>query len=147
MFYKNILFQWSSFFFASSELPSCILLNFLWFNKHILIEKESIFFRDFSDKGLNIVYQLFNNNGNFKSWSSIKEEFGFSNISNFKWQQLKYMLPSSWNKIIKETDNVDNLLLLNHHLIKKITLIGIEKLNSRQVYSLLVYTHPYIRSI
>ena len=33
-------------------------------------------------------------------------------------------------KIIKETDIVDNLLLLNHHLIKK-TLIGIEKLNSR----------------
>ena len=39
-------------------------------------------------------------------------------------------------KIIKETDNVDNLLLLNHHLIKK-TLTGIEKLNSRQIYSLL----------
>ena len=39
-------------------------------------------------------------------------------------------------KITKETDNVDNLLLLNHHLIKK-TLTGIEKLNSRQIYSLL----------
>ena len=142
-FYKNILFQWSSSFFASSELPSCILSNFLWFNKHILIEKKSIFFRDFSDKGLNFVYQLFDNNGNVKSWSSIKEEFGFSNISNFKWQQLIYTLPPSWKKIIKETDNADNLLLPNHHLIKKNTLIGIEKLNSRQLYSLLVYTHPF----
>ena len=37
-------------------------------------------------------------------------------------------------KIIKETDN--------HHLIKK-TLLGIEKLNSRQLYSLLEYTHPF----
>ena len=37
-FYKNILFQWSSSFFASSELPSCILSNFLWFNKHVSIE-------------------------------------------------------------------------------------------------------------
>ena len=43
-------------------------------------------------------------------------------------------------KIIKETDNADNLLLLNHHLIEKNTLIGIEKLNSRQLYSLL-YTN------
>ena len=83
-FCKNILFHWSSSFFASSELPSCILSNFLWFNKHILIEKKSIFFRDFSDKGLNFVYQLFDNNGNAKSWSSIKDEFGFSNISKFK---------------------------------------------------------------
>ena len=35
-FYKNILFQWSSSFLASSELPSCIFPNFLWFNNHIL---------------------------------------------------------------------------------------------------------------
>ena len=28
-------------------------------------------------------------------------------------------------------------------LFKKKTLIGIEKLNSRQLYSLLVYTHPF----
>ena len=41
-FYKNILFQWSSSFFASSELPSYILSNFLWFNKDISIEKKSI---------------------------------------------------------------------------------------------------------
>ena len=117
--------------------------SFLWFNKHILIEKKSIFFRDFSDKGLNFVYQLFDNKGNVKSWSNIKEEFGFNNIPNFKWQQLIYTLPPSWKKIIKETDNADNLLLPNHHLIKKNTLTGIEKLNSRQLYSLLVYTHPF----
>ena len=53
-FYKNIFFQWSNSFFASSELPFCILSSFLWFNKHILIEKKSIFFRDFSDKGLTL---------------------------------------------------------------------------------------------
>ena len=117
--------------------------SFLWFNKHIFIEKKSIFFRDFSDKGLNFVYQLFDNNGNVKSWSNIKEEFGFNNISNFKWQQLIYTLPPSWKKIIKETDNADNILFPYHHLIKKNTLIGIKKLNSSQLYSLLVYTHPF----
>ena len=47
--------------------------NFLWFSKHILIEKKSIFFRCFSDKDLNFVYQLFDKNGNVKSWSSIKQ--------------------------------------------------------------------------
>ena len=49
----------------------------------------------------------------------MKEEFGFSNISNFKWQQLIHTLPPSWKRIIKETDNADNLLLPNHHLMKK----------------------------
>ena len=33
-------------------------------------------------------------------------------------------------------------MLTNHHLIKK-TLIGTEKLDSRQLYSLLVYTNPF----
>ena len=65
-----------------------------------------------------------------------------NNISNFQWKQLIYAIPPFWKKIIKETDDADNLLLRNHHLIKK-TLIGVEKLNSRQLYSLLVYTHPY----
>ena len=140
------MLQWSSSFYTSSELSSCVLSNFLWCNKHILIEKKSIFFRDFSDKCLNFVYQLFDNNGNAKSWSSIKGEFDFSNISNLKWQQLIYALPPTWNKIIKETDNDDNLLLSNHHLIKKYILIGIEKLNSRQLYSLFVYTPPFTRT-
>ena len=49
----------------------------------------------------------------------MKEEFGFSNISNFKWQQLIHTLPPSWKRIIKETDDADNLLLPNHHLMKK----------------------------
>ena len=49
-------FPWSSSsFFASSELPSCIFSNFLWSNKQILMDKKSIFFRDFCDKGLNFV--------------------------------------------------------------------------------------------
>ena len=43
-FYKNIFFQWSNSFFASFELLSCILSSFLWFNKHILIEKSPSFF-------------------------------------------------------------------------------------------------------
>ena len=44
--------------------------------------------------------------------------FGFHNFSNFNWQQRIYALPSFWKKNNKETDNVDNLLLSNHHLIK-----------------------------
>ena len=44
---------------------------------------------------------------------------------------------------MKETDIVDNLFLRNHHSIKTNTLIGIEKLNSRQLYSLLVYRDAF----
>ena len=54
-----------------------------------------------------------------------------------------YPLPPFWKKIIKETDAADSLLLPNYHLIEKKTLTGIDNLNSRQSYSLLVFTHPF----
>ena len=62
---------------------------------------------------------------------------------NVRWQQLIYVLPPFWKNIIKERDNSDNLILLNHHLIKQKMLIGIEKLNSGQLYSLPVRTHLF----
>ena len=84
-FCRNILFQWRYSLFASSKLPSCILSNFLWFNKHILIEEKFIIlFRYFSEKVLNFVYQLFDENGNVKSLSNINEDFGFNNFSIFE---------------------------------------------------------------
>ena len=114
------LFQWISCLFVSSELCSCILPNFLWFNKHILIEKKSTY-RYFSEKGLNFVYKLLNKNGSVKSWSSIKEEFGIF-FSNCKCQQLTYALPPFWKKIIKETDNAENFYSQFTTLLKKCVL-------------------------
>ena len=110
---------------------------------NIFYWKKSIFFRYFSYKGLNFAYQLFDNSGNVKSWSSIKEEFSFNNFPNFKWQQLIYALPPFWKRIIKEIDKADSLLLPNHYLIKINRLIGTEKLNWRKLCSLLEYIHPF----
>ena len=47
-FYKNILIQCSSSFSAFSELPSCIMSNFLWFHKHM--RKSPSFFVIFPTK-------------------------------------------------------------------------------------------------
>ena len=122
-----------------SEIRSCNMSNFLWFNKHILNEKRSTFFRYFSDKNLNFVYELFDNNGSVHSWSNIEEKFDFNNVSNFKWQRLIYALHPFWKK--------NNPLLIIYYsqitILLKNTLIAIEKLNSGQLYSLFVYTHPY----
>ena len=114
-------FQWSSCLFVSSELCSCILSDFLWFNKHVLIEKKSTY-RQFSEKGLNSVYKLLNKNGSVKSWSSIKEEFGFKNFFSCKCQQLTYALPTFWKKIVKETDNAENFYSQITTLLKRCVL-------------------------
>ena len=89
-------FLWGSNFFAKWGLKFFAVTGGrggVQFLKNI-----SIFSRYFSDKGVNFVYQLFDNNGSIKSWSNIKEEFDFNNISNFKWQQLIFAIPHFWKK-------------------------------------------------
>ena len=112
-FTKKFFSQWSISLFPFSEQPPCIMSNFLWFIKHNSIEKKnhyfSLFFWQRPELCLSIIWG---------PWRSVKEEFGFNNFSDFKWQQLMYARPPFWKKN-KETDNADNLLHLNHRLIKK----------------------------
>ena len=58
VFYKNHFRFWSQHFSVSPELPSCILVTFLWFNKDILISNKSIYFKHFGNKNLNYITQL-----------------------------------------------------------------------------------------
>ena len=50
--------------------------------------------------------------------------------------QLINAIPSKWKKIIKDEGNCENLLLLNHHLIKHNNLVCLEKLTSKELYSM-----------
>ena len=56
--------------------------------------------------------------------------------------QLTNAIPLNWKTIIKHNCSSANLLLLNHHLIKKNNLISLNKLHSRELYDVLVYTSP-----
>ena len=53
-----------------------ILSEFIWFNSNIIkVDSKPVQFSFFSDKKLNFIGQLFNDNGNIKSWEDIKMEF------------------------------------------------------------------------
>ena len=58
-FYCSIFNNWKTYFFNSPEIPSCILSEFLWFNWHIKIDNKPVFFKHFSEHGVNFTYQLF----------------------------------------------------------------------------------------
>ena len=67
--------------------------QFLWFNKHILIDGKSFIISDMSDKGLNFVGQLFNESGKIKYWENIKLEFHLDKKSYFSWMQVIESIP------------------------------------------------------
>ena len=134
VFYKNIFSYWSKHFTFSPELPSCILSTCLCYNKDILISNKPIYFKHFSNNNLNYVTQLFDDTGNTKEWMKLKHEFNLNNNLYFKWMQLIHSIPQKWKNTINNNRISENLLFLNHHLIKCNILLSLEKLNSKELY-------------
>ena len=133
VFYKNIFRYWSQHFAVYPDLPSCILSSFLWYNKDILISNKPIYFKHFSNNNLNYVTQLFDDTGNTKEWMKLKHEFNLNNNPYFKWIQLIHSIPQKWKNTINNNRISENLLFLNHHLIKCNILLSLEKLNSKEL--------------
>ena len=74
-FYQDIFIKWINNYTAKPTLPSMILSEFIWFNSNIKVDSKPIHFSFFSDKNLNFIGQLFNDNRNMKPWEDIRIEF------------------------------------------------------------------------
>ena len=99
------------------------------YNKDNLISNKPIYFKHFSNNNLNYVTQLFDDTGNTKEWVKLKHEFNLHNNLYFNRMRLIHSIPQIWENIIKNNRISENLLFLNHHLIKYNILLSLEKLN------------------
>ena len=64
--YREIILYWKKYLAMMTEIPSCILSQYMWYNANIRVDKTPIQFSRSSEK--NIVSQLFNNSGSNKKW-------------------------------------------------------------------------------
>ena len=126
--YKQILINWSTYFVSNSEVPSCIQSDYLWYNRHLLIDNRPVYLQSFADKNVNFLDNLLDGSGNFKSWKELKTEFNLPDCLYFSWMQLINSIPLNWRNI-KNNCSSTNLLLLNHDLVKKNNLISLYKLH------------------
>ena len=93
------------------------------------------FFKHFSEKGVNFISHIMKENGEIKSWDDLKNEFELEQRLYFKWMQLVNAIPSVWKNNLKHSNtNSQNLILVDHHLVKSNSLFSIEKLDSRELY-------------
>ena len=69
------------------EIPSCILFQYLLYNKNIQVDKSPVYFLKVSEKSINYVSQLFGDNGSIKNWCEFKREYNLDESSYFKWLQ------------------------------------------------------------
>ena len=77
-------------------------------------------------------------NGKMNSWNELKNEFKLEQQLYFKCMQLVNAIPSNWKNNLKHSDTYSqNLILLDHHLVKSNSLFSIEKLESRELYCII----------
>ena len=83
---------------------------------------------------------LVNENCNFKSWETLKNEYHLDDKLCFQWIQLIHAIPLMWKqKINDRKENVEtNYVAQDHHLIKNTTVIVLNKLTPREIYSVLL---------
>ena len=138
-FYKNLISLWSSYISCSPNIPSTIASQYIWYNTYFKIDNKVIYYKEFSEKGINYVINFFDENGSLKSWSKMKHEYNLSDKAHFKWYQILNSIPSSWKKnLSNDRGNCRNLVHLNHHLIKKNSILALEKLSPAEIYSVLI---------
>ena len=57
----------------------------------------------------------------------------------FQWAQLKHAVPPRWKKIIFDYSDInENDLCQNHHVIKGARILPLDKLSSKEIYSILI---------
>ena len=66
-FYKDIIKSWCSSFFCSSNDPSSISSQCLWYNSYLKVDKKPFFYKEFSNRNINYVSYLFSDFGEIKS--------------------------------------------------------------------------------
>ena len=98
-FYWEIMLNWERHFAMMAEITSCILSQYLWYNKSIQVDKNSVHFLMFSEKSIIYVLQLF---GSINKWHEFKRKYNLNKTSYFKGPQLVDSIPERW-KFIKKT--------------------------------------------
>ena len=142
-FYKQKLINWSNYFASNFEVPSCIQSNFLWYNKHLLIDNRPVYLQSSTGKNVNFPDNLLDDSGNFKSWNELKAEFNLANNLYFSWMQLINFILLNRRYIIKNNCSSTNLLLNNHRLVKNNNLISLDRLHCPELHNMLGYISPH----
>ena len=69
----------------------------------------------------------------------MKISYDLSDKSNLKWREIVNSIPKTRKKVLKENQiDSSNLVLLDHQLLKNSGTLGIEKMNSKEIYSIVI---------
>ena len=88
---------------------------------------------------MNYVGQLFKCDGKPKLWEELKNEFNQQRQLQFIYNEIIPYFPKSWkDALIANSENIKNMVFESHHLIKNHQIYCLNKLSSKDIYSILI---------
>ena len=128
-FYQDIFIKWINNFTSKSTIPSIILSEVIWFNSNIKVGSKPVYFSFSSDKNLNFIGQLFNDDGNIKPSKDLKIKFQLKDVHRIYSFQIIDALPKTWKDIIlKDKGDAKELVIFAHHIVRNSQISSLNKL-------------------
>ena len=82
---------------------------------------------------------MFNEKRKLKTWDELKQEYGFHENKRFLLMQLLHAIPKSWkNDLSHVKENIHNLVIQIHHIIRKHHMYFLNRLSSKEIYNFLI---------
>ena len=120
-FYKEILARRRQFLSYSLSVLSAVVSQFICYNEYMKIDNNAIYYRYFSQKNLNHNGDLFENNGKMRSWEDFRAKLGLDDNEKFYRRQIIHAILLAAKEVFLDCgNNINDLIINEHHLIKNI---------------------------
>ena len=86
-----------------------IWFTYLEFNNFVNIDSTLVYFREISDKKINFLKDILDENGNIKTWKSILQQSKISKQFFFKWLQFLHTMPNLGKKMVNDNGNCQSV--------------------------------------
>ena len=74
-----------------------------------------------------------------KTWDELEQEYRFLENKRFLFMQLLHAVPKSWkDDLFKVKENIHNLIIQDHHIIRKHHMDFLNRLSSKEIYNFLI---------
>ena len=77
---------------------------------------------------------MFTERQKLKTWDELKQEYRFLENKRFLFMQLLHAIPKSWKEdLSKVKENIHNLIIQDHHIIRKHHMYFLNRLGSKEI--------------
>ena len=112
-------------------IPLFLIKNYL--------SKNFLFHCNLSIKEKIVISNLFENIVGMRNWEDLRVKLDLDDSRKFYWIRIIHTVSSVWKEMFLACgNNISNLIINEHHLIKKHQIFCLEKPNNRELYNMLL---------